>query len=198
MCEFVSWIEYQDKPWFLTNADLRTKEGRELRKHLESWFQQNVCGHGAIRHYWGIPQEKGENMEYPYDHMPAVIIDAMESGAMSLIGFSNRMLSDAGNRAHEEAMSAINGAYKNTKDAARKTHDKASRSLTKTYRAAIDASVDEDAKYTVCKAYNEATISISRAYHDTTDPLREAHHEIARKAFWDLFNDPLNRIEELR
>ena len=35
MCEFISWKEYKGKNYFLTNADLDTKEGRKLLKYLK-------------------------------------------------------------------------------------------------------------------------------------------------------------------
>ena len=34
MCDFVSWIEYKDDVYFLTNDCLKTKEGKELKKYL--------------------------------------------------------------------------------------------------------------------------------------------------------------------
>ena len=55
MCEFVSWIEYDGEEYFLTNADLETKAGRQL---LKSDVRDDLCGHGAIMAYYPELKDK--------------------------------------------------------------------------------------------------------------------------------------------
>ena len=49
MCHFISYIEYQDKVYFLDDIKLQTKEGQEL---LKLDYKDDLLGHGAIRHYY--------------------------------------------------------------------------------------------------------------------------------------------------
>jgi hypothetical protein len=89
MCEFVSFIEYKDDVWFLTNDCLRTKEGKALRKYLGDQFTNDIQGHGAIRCYYGIPEGKGVDKEITRfdtpDVFPPKIIEAIKHGAFSMI-----------------------------------------------------------------------------------------------------------------
>ena len=89
MCEFVSFIELKDNIYFLTNDCLRTKEGKALKEYLGSAYADDIKGHGAIRRYFGLPDNKGTNLEI-YDFanpnkFPAAIVEAIKSGAMSKI-----------------------------------------------------------------------------------------------------------------
>lgn len=36
MCKPISWVEYEGKNYWLTNADLETKEGKKLVKFVEN------------------------------------------------------------------------------------------------------------------------------------------------------------------
>ena len=87
MCEFVSWIEYKDDVFFLTNDCLRTKEGKALRCYLKDQFGEDIKGHGAIRRYYNIPAGKGSNKECTNfstpDKFPAKIVEAITTGHMS-------------------------------------------------------------------------------------------------------------------
>jgi hypothetical protein len=89
MCEFVSFIEYKDDVWFLTNDCLRTKEGKALRKYLGDQFTNDIRGHGAIRRYYGIPKDKGVNEEITRfdtpNTFPPKIVEAIKDGAFSMI-----------------------------------------------------------------------------------------------------------------
>jgi len=57
MCEFVSWIEKDNKNYYLTKNQLKTDKGKNLIKYCDG---QDIQGHGAIRRYfWGNEQAKG-------------------------------------------------------------------------------------------------------------------------------------------
>ena len=45
MCEFVSWVEHEDKLYYLTANLLNTKEGRALKKHLGAQYHEDITGH---------------------------------------------------------------------------------------------------------------------------------------------------------
>ena len=65
MCEFISWINYNDKIYFLTDDEINTPKGQELKKYLGNKYWEDIKGHGAIRYYYDIawPPEK-----YSFSH----------------------------------------------------------------------------------------------------------------------------------
>src|SRR3972149_3005880 len=50
MCEFISWKEKNGKVYFLSDDQLKTREGKELIKTIPT---EELCGHGAINEYYG-------------------------------------------------------------------------------------------------------------------------------------------------
>ena len=87
MCEFVSWVEHEDKLYYLTANLLNTKEGRALKKHLGTAYAEDIKGHGAIEHYFGIKGKHCECTDFSSpNNFPAEIVKAMKSGAFRGIG----------------------------------------------------------------------------------------------------------------
>jgi len=87
MCEFVSWVEHEDKLYYLTANLLNTKEGRDLKKFLGTAYAVDIKGHGAIEHYFGIKGKHCECTDFSSpNNFPAEIVNAMKSGAFRGIG----------------------------------------------------------------------------------------------------------------
>ena len=87
MCEFVSWVEHEDKLYYLTANLLNTKEGRDLKKFLGTAYAEDIKGHGAIEHYFGIKGKHCECTDFlSPNNFPAEIVKAMKSGAFRGIG----------------------------------------------------------------------------------------------------------------
>ena len=90
MCEFISWIEYEDQALFLTDADLNTKHGKELIVYLGNNFSEDIKGHGAIRFYYEIGDSKGHNKECTDfskpNNFPPAIQDVIKKGKFNKIG----------------------------------------------------------------------------------------------------------------
>ena len=86
MCEPMSWIEYDGNVYFLTAKDLRTKEGRELKKYLGSAYKEDVVGHGAIDNYFGL---MGQGVHHEVNdftdpsRFPPQIVEAIKAGAFN-------------------------------------------------------------------------------------------------------------------
>lgn len=87
MCEFVSWVEHEDKLYYLTANLLNTKEGRALKKFLGTAYAEDITGHGAIERYFGIKGVHRECTDFSSPkNFPAEIVKAMKSGAFRGIG----------------------------------------------------------------------------------------------------------------
>lgn len=122
MCEFVSWIEYKDTLYFLTARELATQEGRALRKYLGTAFLNDVCGHGAIRHYYQIPQNKGRNHECTDfsspDNFPAEIAAVIKAGDFIGVGFSEYLLTKKALAEYERVRAPARAEYERVRDRA--------------------------------------------------------------------------------
>ncbi len=97
MCDFISWIEYKEDSYFITNSDLNTKQGKKL---LDSNYIADLKGHGAIRHYYPELENKGRekeciNFRTP-DNFPKEIAKALVNGNLSRIGTTIDILNDKG------------------------------------------------------------------------------------------------------
>ena len=87
MCEFVSWVEHENKLYYLTANLLNTKEGRNLKKHLGAQYTEDIKGHGAIERYFGIKGKHHECTDFSSPkNFPDEIIKAMKAGAFRGIG----------------------------------------------------------------------------------------------------------------
>ena len=153
MCEFVSWIEYDDEVYFLDNDKLNTKEGRSLLK-IEG-MEQDICGHGAIVEYYPELKNKGKNKECvdfsTPDNFPKEVVTAIKEGRMSRIGVAVDVLTPE-----------ARGMYYEAEADAWKMYDEAEADAWKVYSEAIaDAS----------KVYDEAIAAAWKVYSDTKENL---------------------------
>ena len=57
MCKPISWVEYDGNNYWLTNADLQSKEGKELINFIGN--KEDLQGHGAIKKYFGLLDKAG-------------------------------------------------------------------------------------------------------------------------------------------
>ena len=120
MCDFVSWIEYEGHSYFLTNADLKTKEGKKL---LAPNVADDICGHGAIRAYYPELKNRGSNKECvdfsSPKNFPADIAKAIKQGEMFCFGRPLELLMSKGKKAYQDVEAqAFAAAFKKYKVAA--------------------------------------------------------------------------------
>ncbi len=89
MCEFISWIEIDDKVLFLDDARMKEKERKMEVKYPDKSEWQ---GHGAIRWYYGIADNNGVKKECINFSSPAnfppVIAEAIKNNQMTY-GYAN-------------------------------------------------------------------------------------------------------------
>jgi hypothetical protein len=112
MCEFVSWIEYEGKSYFLINGDLETKEGQKL---LASDVKDDICGYGAIESYYPELKGKGTHKECTDfstpDNFPLAIVEALKAGKMSRIGVVLDILNEGGRIEYEKIQQQAYAEY---------------------------------------------------------------------------------------
>jgi len=126
MCQFVSWVEYEGKEYFLTNSDIETKEGSKL---LKSDVRDDLCGHGAILSYY--PELKGKGLHKECEdfstqkNFPKSIAKALKSGSMSRIGINTKMLTAPAEEAYQKATAPAEEAYQKAKATAWEAYQKA-------------------------------------------------------------------------
>ena len=92
MCEFVSWIEEDNKVYYLDSKALKTKEGKSLLKYLKDTYSLcDLQGHGALRKYY--PELKGKNCECTDfstpKNFPKEIVKSIKNMEMTSILFDN-------------------------------------------------------------------------------------------------------------
>lgn len=50
MCIFLSWLHYDGEDLFIDDDTLMDEKGKELVKHLDAYYWEDIVGHGALMH----------------------------------------------------------------------------------------------------------------------------------------------------
>ena len=168
MCEFVSWIEHKGEILFLTNDLLDTPKGKELIIFLANRYWDDVCGHGAIREYWGLQQGQGlEKEECDLSNpskLPMQIVVAIKAGKMSRIGLSMNLLTPAASAEYEKIRQSAKAEYEKIRQPAKAKYDK------------------------ICQ-------SAWAKYDKICQSAWAEYKKICHTEFWELFANSDNRIE---
>ena len=190
MCEFISWIEYENKNYFLTDKDLESKEGKSLIKFLGNNFKEDIKGHGAIRTYFnGGNQELGKKLQWGKekentdlsspDNFPPEIVLAIKEGRMSRIGMSLDLLNDKGKERYNKITDPALAEYKKIKDHALAEYNKITDQAWAEYNKITDPALAE---------YNKITDPAWAEYNKITDPALAEYKKITDPAFWKIFS----------
>lgn len=112
MCEFVSWIEYNNQVYFLTNNDLRGKRFTEYKKYNVNW-KADIVGHGAIEYFY--PELKGKHKECTDfstpDNFPEKIVKAIKEGKLNKLGVSVGLLNCLGRSEYKKVQQPAYAEY---------------------------------------------------------------------------------------
>ena len=125
MSQFVSWIEYEGKTYFLKNSDLDTKEGRKIYPKIKD----DLCGHGAILEYYPelknkrFTEKECTDFSNP-DNFPKEIAKAIKKGQMSRIGICVEVLNTAGKIKCDEIEQPALAEYKKIEQPALAEYEK--------------------------------------------------------------------------
>ena len=176
LCEFISWIEYEGKEYFLKDKDLETREGKILLKEVG---RNDICGHGAIRNYYaGGKQNIGQNITRwgkekectdfsTPKNFPSSIVKCLKSGGMSKIGLPLDLLNDLGKAEYKKITNPALAEYNKIKDQALAE-----------YKKIADPALAE---------YNKIKDPALAEYNKITDQAWAEYNKIKDQAFWKIF-----------
>jgi vacuolar-type H+-ATPase subunit H len=202
MCDFVSWIECADKTgkihrfWLTADLIYYTKRGRELKKYCQ--ISQDLIGHGAIEHYYGIKGKHCECTDFSDPkNFPDEIVADIKAGKMRGMGLPRQMLTNKTrgeyNKVCDEARAEYNkvcdealGEYEKIRNKARAQCKKICNAARGEYEKICDKARDEFDK--ICDAARGECNKVCNAARGECD-------KICQQTFWDLFADPKNRIK---
>ena len=176
MCKFVSWIEKKElvhgrrKIYFLTSEQIfNTDKGKQLQEWCHS--VDDLVGHGAIRHFYGLESDEGENKECvdfsTPDNFPTAIVKAIKDGEWRVESTPIKLLTAP--------------AWKQYKDI--------TAPALKQY---------EDIQAPAWKQYEDIQAPAWKQYKDIQATAWKQYKDIQAPAFWDLFAIKENRTEAWR
>jgi hypothetical protein len=124
MCHLVSWIEYKDEVYFITDSDLNTKEGRALKKYLgypNQSYWDDIKGHGAIREFYEL-RGKGRDKECTDfsnpKNFPHQIVDAIKQGKFTGIGVAEGLLTQVAWAEYQKVRQVAEAEYQKVRQPA--------------------------------------------------------------------------------
>jgi hypothetical protein len=179
MCEFVSWIEYEGKEYFLVNSDLETKEGKKL---LAAPVKDDLCGHGAILAYY--PELKGKGIHKECEdfsnpaNFPASIVKEIKAGNLSRIGICVDVLTPIAKKQYEKVEATALEQYEKVKATAWEQYKK------------VEATAWEQYKKVEATAWEQ--------YKKVEATALEQYKKVKAPAFSELVKNPKNRIKAWR
>jgi len=180
MCEFVSWIEYHKEILFLTQREMETKRGRELRKYLSVQFEQDKIGHGAIEWYFNLRPNSGihkECVDFSDPHkLPQEIVEAIKDGSFRNFAVPKNILND-------QAVRSVNKIERAAYAKFRKIEFRAMAEYGKILKSA-DFKAEE---------YDAISRRARSEQNKIQDPAYEAYAATVAHAFWNVAKDSKNR-----
>jgi hypothetical protein len=122
MCNFISWIEHDERIYFLENKDLKGKKFAEFKKMNGNLWMDDIVGHGAIRHFYPELGNAGKNCECEDfgdpSNFPDVIQSAIRGNRMSKFGvFPKGLLCAPLYAEYEKNRDALYAEYEKNRDA---------------------------------------------------------------------------------
>ena len=184
MCEFISWIEKDDKVVFLTGDDVfKSKRGKQLRAYMQA---DDVNGHGAIRWYYNFTGGKDrECVDFSSpNNFPAEIVVAIKSGKMRGMGTAKCLLTPATYAEYEKIEQLASAEYEKIRQEAYAEYEKIQQPAYAEYKK-----IKQEASAEYEKIRQEAYAE----YKKIEQPASAEYEKIKQTMFWDLFSESKNR-----
>jgi hypothetical protein len=187
MCEFVSWVEHEDKLYYLTANLLNTKEGRDLKKFLGTAYAEDIKGYGAIEHYFGIKGKHCECTDFSSpNNFPAEIVKAMKSGAFRGIGIpdESQVLTKKAYADYESKLDSLYADYPSKLAPLYADYQSKRDSLYADYESKRDS---------IYADYLSKRDALYADYKSKRAPIYADYQSKRDDLFWDIFMDKKNR-----
>ena len=179
MCQFVSWIEYHKEVLFLTQREMETKRGRELKKYLGDQFEQDKIGHGAIELYFDLRPNTGIHKECvdfaDPDKLPKEIVEAVKDGSFCNFAVPKNLLTDK----------AVRLVHKIERSAYAKF-------VKVELRAMVEYCNIVKSADTKTEKYDAILLRAQNGRNKITDPAYAVYSAAVAHAFWRVAKDPKN------
>ena len=198
MCQFISWKEYKGKAYFLTNADLNTKQGKEL---LKDEYKDDICGHGAIEHYYPELKGKGVNKECSDfstpDNFPKEIVKAIKEGRLSRIGICLEVLNVQGIAEYQKIKQPAYAEYEKIKQSAWAEYKKIEQSALAEYEKIEQSAWAEYKKIeqSALAEYEKIEQSAWAEYEKIKQSALAEYEKIKQSAFTNIVKQKKYRID---
>ena len=203
MCQFVSWIEFEGKNYFIKDEDLKTKEGIDLRKYLGPQFKNDIKGHGACDKYFDL-KGKGEHKECTDfstpKNFPKEIVNAIKQGKLIKIGYNLSLLNDKGKAKYKEIQQSAWAKYKEIQQSAWAKYEEIEQSAWAKYKEIQQPAWAkykeiqqpawakyEEIQQPAWAKYKEIQQSAWAKYKEIQQSAWAKYKEIQQPAFWKLF-----------
>lgn len=138
MSDFISWIEYRKEILYLTSKDLDTSAGKRLLKEVGV---DDIKGHGAIRKFFNIAQDKGTNKECldfsSPDNFPKDIVRDIKRGLFVGFGVAQDVLKQSASEEYRKIRHSAWVEYEKIRQSTRGEYEKIKESAWVKYRKIV-------------------------------------------------------------
>ena len=189
MCEFISWIEKENKVYYLTSADLASKRGKQLIHHCQN--NDDLTGHGAIRWFYG--EFKGgidkECTDFTSpNNFPVEIVADIKAGKFKGMGICLATLNEWGLRKYNKIIYPAYAKYEKVEQSALAEYEKI---IQPSY-----AKYEKTKQSTYYAEYKKIQQVALEEYKKIQQSSYEEYKKVRQSAFWDILVDSNNRREE--
>jgi len=176
MCDFVSWIEYNDQLYYLTKDCLKDRRIKEI-------YSVDISGHGAIAAFYDIQcgcfrKECKECTDFSSPkNFPAEIVATIKNGEFRGIGSNTGLLSAEGDGKY---FSLLYEPWREERTMAMETREKCKTICEQIY-----------ADFSKCKIkeaeYGNRMNKALKAREGALEKARIKYWKLEQKTFWDIF-----------
>ncbi len=203
MCEFLSWIEKDDKVYYLTSKQIyETLRGKQLQRFCGD--ADDHVGHGAIRFYYRLAVGEGKNKECTDFSTPAnfptKIAQAVKDMKFRGMATPSELLTEQAWAEYEKVTEQALAEYDKVRQPAYTEHEKVRQQAYAEYEKIRRQAWVEYNKVTqpALAEYDKVTEQAWVEYNKVTQPAYAEHdrvrqqawaeyEKVKQQAFWDLF-----------
>ena len=130
MCNFISTIKSNNEHFYLTKNDLKGKKFKEFKEYNKDFWQEEICGHGAINFFY--PDVTGEHWECEdfssQKNFPSCVVKDIKNGSFRGIGICIDILNNKGKKKCNKVTQSARAEYEKIRQSALAEYDKVEQS----------------------------------------------------------------------